>query len=82
MFIRSQDKRVLVKTDIVYIHNFLQIKCLKGEEFIHLGTYETRERALEVLDMIENRIIKGSTFDFINKCKRTTKEFVFKMPEE
>ena len=45
-------------------------------------TYNSEERALEVLDMIENRIIKGSTFDFINKCKRTTKEFVFKMPEE
>lgn len=79
MWIRTQNRRVLVNTSDIYLDD-ASIKSMDNDCI--LGTYNSEERALEVLDMIENRIIKGSTFDFINKCKRTTKEFVFKMPEE
>ena len=87
MFIRSQDKTIIVNTELLYVGNINDsavkvITCVKDDAEVKLGTYNSEERALEVLDMIENRIIKGSTFDFINKCKRTTKEFVFKMPQE
>ncbi|WP_460285035.1 hypothetical protein [Clostridium botulinum] len=47
-----------------------------------LGEYETEKRTLEVLDMIEDRIIKGNKFDDIYNGKRTTKDFVFQMPQE
>ncbi|RXI50670.1 hypothetical protein DP130_01500 [Clostridium tetani] len=47
-----------------------------------LGEYKTEERALEVLDMIQERIISGTKSDSIWNGTRTTKDCVFEMPEE
>lgn len=87
MWIRSQDRNILVTTDFLYVGNTgngaeKEVKCIKNDNKITLGEYKSEERALEVLDMIQTRIIKGTTFDYINNSKRTTKEFVFQMPEE
>ena len=54
LWIRSQDKRRLLKID-----NFLQnfkdvITFTKEEGLIVLGTYQSEKRALEVLDEIQN----------------------------
>lgn len=79
MWIRSQNKRCLLNTLDMYL---FATSIRSSDKDCTLGTYESEERALEVLDMIQNRIIKGATFDYINNSKRTTKEFVFQMPEE
>lgn len=87
MFIRSQDRTIIVNTELLYVGNRDAlaekiVKCEKDDSEVILGTYNSEERALEVLDMIENRIIKGHKFDYIKNAKRTTHEFVFQMPEE
>lgn len=85
MWIRSKDRRLLINTDIVGVSmdfGRAHVNCFKDGETIDLGMYESINRAKEVLDIIQNRIIKGATFDYINNSKRTTKEFVFQMPEE
>ncbi|EPS48170.1 hypothetical protein [Clostridium botulinum] len=46
-----------------------------------LGEYSTEERAIEVLDLIQKRIIEGSKFDEIYSRKRKTRDFVFQMPQ-
>lgn len=86
MWIRSMNKKHLVDVNHMYSNDKFQIitttNCFDNEEYIILGKYKSEERALEVLDMIQSRIIKGATFDYINNSKRITKEFVFQMPEE
>lgn len=88
MWIRSQDKRTLVDVECIYsgnglIHEKFEIMGAPSSGTISLlGKYKSEERALEVLYMIQSRIIKGATFDYINNSKRITKEFVFQMPEE
>ena len=79
MWIRSQNKRCLLNTLNLYLFG-TSIKS--NDKDCILGTYQTEERALEVLDMIQSRIIKGDKFDIIKKGKRVTKEFVFQMPEK
>lgn len=88
MWIRSQNRTIVVNTECIYNGNgiFSEKFEIIGENHsgtkCPLGIYKSEERALEVLDMIQTRIIKGTTFDYINNSKRTTKEFVFQMPEE
>lgn len=53
LWIRSQDKSALNCVRSIRI-NGLDIMCYSGEV---LGTYSTRERALEVLDEIQNKIV-------------------------
>ena len=72
MWIRSQDKSSLVNINGVYT-NGVEIVCFINGGWINLGTYKSEERALEVLNMIQTRIIKGTTFDYPSlyfKCQR------------
>ncbi|NFQ84149.1 hypothetical protein FDG04_02225 [Clostridium sporogenes] len=77
MWIRSQKKDVLVFCD----HIEGDGNDIYGNEYF-LGKYTTEQRAVEVLDMIEDRIIRGNKFDDIYNGKRTTRDFVFQMPQE
>ena len=64
LWIRSQDRESLVKVDNLYISvgNYICYYVEKGKEVPNtyyrpsgeLGRYETKERALEVLDEIQN----------------------------
>lgn len=64
LWIRSQDKSSIVKVDNLYVSvgNFICYYVEKGKEVPNtyyrpsgeLGRYETRERALEVLEEIQN----------------------------
>lgn len=88
MWIRSQDKRILVDVECIYsgnglIHEKFEIMGAPSSGTISLlGKYKSEERALEVLDLIQRKLIQGTKFDSTNRNKRVTKEFVFKMPEE
>lgn len=56
LWIRSQDKRILQKVDNIFLdanYENKKISTYDGES-IELGTYKTKERAIEVLDEIQN----------------------------
>lgn len=67
LWIRSQDKSSIVKVDNLYVSvgNYICYYVEKGKEVPdtyyrpsgELGRYETKERALEVLDEIQNILI-------------------------
>ena len=53
--IRSQDKEHLIKYDNLYINkNGIRTTYRIMTDFITLGIYESKERAIEVLDEIQN----------------------------
>lgn len=55
LWIRSQNKEQLLKPNKLYVKilNEERYEILSGEGFYVLGTYKTKERALEVLDEIQ-----------------------------
>ena len=73
LWIKSQDKKKLIKVDEVKIET-----VVKGNIFIYshatdLGTYKTKERALEVLDEIQKYILLPNI---------DNSAYVYQMPEE
>lgn len=91
LWIRSQDKRTLIKIDrvdvdgnsiIVWQNNY---NC----DEIYLGSYKTKERALEVLDEIQAFLIIGdSDFDKEGVCGiyhnvvASKQVIIYEMPKE
>ena len=78
LWIRSQDKKCLIKANII---EYETAAILKGstdqDSWYHtLGKYKTKERALEVLDEIQNKICPQ---DCINIGYGT---IVYEMPKE
>ncbi len=58
LWIRSQDRRILQKVDNIFLdanYGNKRISTYDGNN-TELGTYKTKERALEVLDEIQNFI--------------------------
>ena len=83
MWIRSQDKMNLVKVRQIGV-NYQDNKQIianytpelyenSGGYYELLGTYKTKERALEVLDEIQNYILLPNT---------DNSAYVYKMPKE
>ena len=73
LWIRSQNKECLVKLDD-YIHYFYDDRENEhgiGSHMVTLGVYESKERALEVLDEIQDELI-GSDFMPIEKKRRSS----------
>lgn len=95
LWIRSQDKSSIVKVDNLYISvgNYICYYVEKGKEVPgtyyrpsgELGRYETKERALEVLDEIQDELI-GSTFMPMEKDEEVVltcgSARIYEMPEE
>ena len=68
MLIRSQDKMSLVKFENIVINinniNYKEIICWsqmnpKEDEYIQLGHYSTKAKAMKVLDMIQEAYVNG-----------------------
>lgn len=81
LWIRSQDKRVLQKVNNLYLNSNYSDKEVftwdSDECQTRLGIYESKERALEVLDEIQRRI------EYINNVDNDTfTECVYQMPDE
>lgn len=75
LWIRSQDKKCLIKAKIIKYEN----SCLRGATdddgwYYDLGKYK-KERALEVLDEIQHKLI--TLCDSMNRHL-----YVYEMPEE
>ena len=80
LWIRSQDKECLLKTDIVEMEYFgeecfVSINTRFDGKNASLGEYSTRERALEVLDEIQHKLI--TLCDSMNRHL-----YVYEMPKE
>lgn len=101
LWIRSQDKSSIVKVDNLYVSvgNYICYYVEKGKEVPgtyyrpsgELGRYETKERALEVLDEIQSRLtpnfkINGSyqEMDLTVKAYLLNTQYgvIYKMPKE
>lgn len=97
MWIRSQNKECLIKLDdfVHYFYDDRENEHGIGSHMVTLGIYESKERALEVLNMIEDTLIarrmidiygnnsalfNGISGDNIKKTFNTTA--VFEMPEK
>lgn len=97
MWIRSQNKECLIKLDdfVHYFYDDRENEHGIGSHMITLGIYESKERALEVLNMIEDVLIARRMIDIygnnsalfngisgenIKKTFNTTA--VFEMPEK
>lgn len=92
LWIRSQDKTKLVKVDnIAYMDSSedyeKEVHSLWNDCKGILGTYKSKERALEVLDEIHQRLINIQCLeltgtDYIsNQMKRNGLDCVYQMPE-
>lgn len=97
MWIRSQDKRILQKVDNIFLdanYGNKRISTYDGNN-TELGTYKTKERALEVLNMIEDVLIARYRMDLCNNAssmfrgygqeeiKKTIRKItIFEMPEK
>ena len=85
IWIRSQNKRLLVNTEDIYVYSN-NIKS--GDKDCFLGTYDSEERALEVLDMIQDAIEDGmschekSVIDPNGTTQSWKRHIVFEMPEK
>ena len=101
MWIRSQDKTILIKVKEVYIsNNYLKNQWLKelykNEPTIleysiktntmkNLGTYTTKEKAMKVLDTIQNNLNNNRTI--VEHCGNEYyispfEKAVFQMPQD
>lgn len=77
LWIRSQDKRILQKTDNIYLDANYGNKriCNYVDDYkTELGTYKTKERALEVLDEIQDLLQNA----YIGNANR----IVYQMPKD
>lgn len=88
LWIRSQDKELLIKVDLISMDKVVEENGEYDIRFhnIVLGRYKSKERALEVLDEIQSKL---DIFNkFIDEPKDMFKNFfvppifVYKMPEE
>ena len=86
LWVRSQDKRILQKVDNIFLdanYGNKRISTYDGNN-IELGTYKTKERALEVLDEIQDELI-GSDFMPIEKKEEVVltcgSAKIYEMPE-
>lgn len=63
MWVRSQDKKMLVKVDcfVVSIRSILGFQGPDDAEGVILGTYDNYERACAVLNMLQNNCKRGFT---------------------
>lgn len=88
LWVRSQDKMKLVNNCNLYISNEIRNEYViedLNNKYLKLGTYKTKERAIEVLDEIQDELI-SSDFMPIEKNEEVVltcgSARIYEMPEE
>lgn len=80
LWIRSQDRKKLIKVDEVKIETVKEGNTFIYSHATDLGTYKTKERALEVLEEINRHI------EELYNCKYGIEydlsQFTYEMPKE
>lgn len=84
MYVRSQNKRFLGDVTVFRVLGMdnNQIWTGNDEDECCLGVYASEERALEVIDTIQDHLEDGCTIMEESSCKGQThkREFIFYMP--
>ena len=80
LWIRSQDRQRLIKANGLLISNIGEV-YLENEEMILLGKYTPYERALEVLDEIQN-ILKPKLFLNSGKITGSFDNTIYREPDK
>mgnify|MGYP001107968543 CR=1 FL=1 len=85
LWIRSQDKETLMKVNRIDVQE-QNIICYDNDYHCnetYMGEYKSKERALEVLDEIQDELISTSTVPIFNNEKITCGcARVYEMPKE
>ena len=81
LWIKSQDKEVLILANHLDIYQIDENVYAIEESGVDLGTYKSKERALEVLDEIQNILKIGLQINNNNQFVGTT-TYVYEMPKE
>lgn len=92
MWIRSQSKNFLTSVDNGFIcinSNRIYLNKLESDDDcvgIELGKYSTEEKALKVLDMIQECIVENKAnwlhSQYLEVLKEPKKSFIFQMPHD
>lgn len=90
LWIRTQDRMTLIRSYEIYIVEQQNMYLIRAKRTSHiLGSYSTFERALEVLDEIQRRLIKLQLVSLEEKGKarkdaviNDNLKCVYEMPEE
>ena len=84
LWIRSQDKELLVKVKDIELGNFDEEKCLVANNLQNIGKYKTKERALEVLDEIQEAQLGNYHYRCPSNVKASNNEntIVYEMPHD
>lgn len=90
MWLRSQNKEMLINANNIRIisdsHSYDIICDFYDGDYYYLGEYSTKEKAMKVMDMIQNAIT-GTRFEFtdiVRDCDLAGIEIhnVFNMPKD
>ena len=87
LWIRSQDKRILIKVYNVFLnanYDNKRISTYDGDSNTTLGEYKTKERALEVLDEIQEAKLGNFHYKCPSNVKVSNNEdtIIYQMPAE
>lgn len=85
LWIRSQDRRILQKVDNIFLNANYENKriCSFVDDYeVELATYKSKERALEVLDEIQEAQLGNFHYRCPSNVKVSSKEdtIVYEMP--
>lgn len=79
MWVRSQDKKMLVKVDMIELLDYENsIVAYNSIKVANLGKYSTKEKAIKVLDMIQ-QCVSGFTDYEVDEYYQYG---VFQMPKD
>lgn len=83
LWIRSQDKKVLIICSKLYVGGTYGNEIIE-EDMCSLGKYRSKERALEVLDEIQEAQLGNFHYRCSSNVKVSSKEdtIVYQMPEK
>lgn len=81
MWVRSQYKRILTNCNDFYIDKINSSYTIEGNKGV-LGSYSTKEKAMKVLDMIEDCLKDNFERGMYEPCIEFYKRGVFKMPKD
>ena len=88
LWVRSQSKRTLIKAEKIFTEGEEVYATTNSEFNERIGIYKTKERALEVLDEIQDLFISRETFkteftkDGLTLMNKQPSSVVYKMPQE
>ena len=83
LWIRSQDRTTLIRSYEIYIAVNKSSYVIRGEKTSHiLGTYETYDRALEVLDEIQTLDIVNNPNIEVSYYAYSLIKVTYNMPKE